>query len=135
VQEQEAIRLLRELSAKGVKIVLEAPEPVFKRPAFRCADWFNRDNPICASGNRISRADVEAYRTPVLDSYARIARVVPAVSVWDPLPILCPDDVCSTHAGTVPLFFDGDHISGYANRLLAPHFQQFIAKLMSAPQT
>ena len=135
VQEQEAIRLLRALSDKGVKIVLEAPEPVFRMPAFRCADWFNRDNPICESGNRVRRADVEAYRTPVLESYARITQAVPAVSVWDPLPILCPEDVCSTHAGKVPLFFDGDHISGYANRLLAPNFQQFIANLMSPPQT
>ncbi len=134
-REQEAIDLLRKLADKGAKIVLEAPEPVFGMPAFRCADWFNRGNPICASGNNVKRADVEAYRMPVLDSYTRIEQAVPAVSVWDPLPILCPDDVCSTHAGNVPLFFDGDHISGYANRLLAPSFEQFIVKLMDGART
>ncbi|CAB3758853.1 acyltransferase family protein [Paraburkholderia humisilvae] len=134
-REQDAIRQLRELTAKGAKIVLEAPEPVFRMPAFRCADWFNRDNPICTPGGQMIRADVEAYRAPVLDSYARIVQAVPSVSVWDPLPILCPDAVCSMHADGVPLYFDGDHISGYANRLLAPHFQQFIANLMDAPRT
>jgi peptidoglycan/LPS O-acetylase OafA/YrhL len=133
--EQEAIQLLHKLTARGAKVVLEAPEPVFRMPAFRCADWFNRDNPICTPGGQVTRADVETYRAPVLDSYARITQAVPSVSVWDPLPVLCPDDVCSMHTGGVPLFFDGDHISGYANRLLAPHFQQFIAKLMDAPRT
>ncbi|MFC0398978.1 acyltransferase family protein [Paraburkholderia rhizosphaerae] len=132
--EQEAIRQLGELTAKGAKVVLEAPEPVFKMPAFRCADWFNRNNPICTPGSQVTRGDIEAYRAPVLESYARIAQAVPSVSVWDPLPILCPDAVCSMHADGVPLFFDGDHISGYANRLLAPHFQQFIAALMDAPR-
>ncbi|MFC0575576.1 acyltransferase family protein [Paraburkholderia solisilvae] len=134
-REQEAIQLLHKLTARGAKVVLEAPEPVFRTPAFRCADWFNRDNPICTPGGQVPRADVEAYRAPVLDSYARIAQAVPSVSVWDPLPVLCPDDVCSMHTGGVPLFFDGDHISGYANRLLAPHFQKFIVTLMDAPRT
>ncbi|MFM0208833.1 acyltransferase family protein [Paraburkholderia sediminicola] len=126
----EAIPVLRKLAAKGAKIVFEAPEPVFKVPAFRCADWFNRNNPICAFNDQVSKAEIEAYRAPVLEVYADIGRAVPAVSVWDPLPTLCPGATCSTYAGGKPLFFDGDHISGYANQLLLPSFERFIGDLL-----
>jgi peptidoglycan/LPS O-acetylase OafA/YrhL len=130
--EQEAIPMLRMFVEKGAKIVFEAPEPVFKVPAFRCADWFDRDNPICASSDQIRRVDIETFRSPVLAAYAEIGRAVPSVSVWDPLPVLCPGAVCSTHVGNKPLFFDGDHISGYANLLLLPSFEQFIGNLLKA---
>jgi peptidoglycan/LPS O-acetylase OafA/YrhL len=128
--EEEALPILSALAAKGAHIVLEAPTPVFRTQPFRCADWFDRDNPICRSGDRISRAELEALRAPVLASYARLQRAVPAVSVWDPLPVLCPDSICSAHAGNEPLFFDGDHLSGYANRLLFPDFERFVGRLM-----
>ncbi|HXZ10322.1 MAG TPA: acyltransferase family protein [Paraburkholderia sp.] len=133
--EQDAIPILRRLAAKGAHVVLEAPTPVFRSQPFRCADWFDRSNPICTSGDEISRAELEAFRAPVLESYVRMQRAVPSVSVWDPLPVLCPDAVCSTHVGDTPLFFDGDHISGYANRLLLPSFEQFIGALLKESQT
>ncbi|SIT36584.1 Acyltransferase 3 [Paraburkholderia piptadeniae] len=129
---REAVPILQKLAAKGAKVVLEAPTPVFRSQPFRCSDWFNRGNPICSGGDRIARTELEALRSPVLESYAHIARLVPDVSVWDPLPALCPDAVCSARADGRPLFFDGDHISGYANRLLLPSFEQFVGELMDA---
>ena len=51
---------------------------------------------------------------------------VPDVSVWDPFPILCPEQTCSAYREGRPLFFDGDHVSGYGNRLLAPSFGEFV---------
>jgi peptidoglycan/LPS O-acetylase OafA/YrhL len=130
---REAIPILQKLAAKGAKVILEGPTPEFRSQPFRCSDWFNRDNPICSGGDHIARADLEALRAPVLDSYAHIAQAVPEVSVWDPLPSLCPDSVCLTHtADGRPLVFDGDHLSGYANRLLLPSFKQVVSKLMEA---
>ncbi|TDV36243.1 peptidoglycan/LPS O-acetylase OafA/YrhL [Paraburkholderia caballeronis] len=128
--ERDALPMLRALAAKGAHVVLEAPTPVFRSQPFRCADWFDRGNPICTSGDRISRAELDAFRAPVLASYARLVREVPSVSVWDPLPVLCPGAVCSAHAGGEPLFFDGDHLSAYANRLLFPGFERLIGRLM-----
>ncbi|MBB5467984.1 peptidoglycan/LPS O-acetylase OafA/YrhL [Paraburkholderia sp. CI2] len=130
---REAIPILQKLAAKGAKVILEGPTPEFRSQPFRCSDWFNRDNPICSGGDRIARADLEALRAPVLESYAHIVQAVPEVSVWDPLLPLCPDSVCSTHtADGRPLVFDGDHLSGYANRLLLPSFKQLVSKLMEA---
>ncbi len=117
-----AVANLRELAERGVHIVFEAPKPLFKAPPFRCADWFNRTNPICAQGFSISRELLDTLREPVLRSFAEIARQVPGVSVWDPYPILCPEEQCNAWRDGLPLFLDGDHISGYGNRLLLPSF-------------
>ena len=119
---------LRPLSDAGVRIVFEAPKPMFRSPPFRCADWFNRGNPICAAGLSESRAAIETYRQPVVDSLNRLAAGLGA-SVWDPLPILCSKDRCDAIHDQSPLFFDGDHLSADGNRLLLPSFAAFIRSL------
>ncbi|MGH8087468.1 MAG: SGNH hydrolase domain-containing protein, partial [Stenotrophomonas sp.] len=94
--------------------------------SIRCSDAFNRGNPICVNGMRITRAQVEAIRTPALDSLLRIAAALPGASVWDPLPTLCPGTVCQPDADGKPLYFDGDHLSGYGNRVLLPAFREHV---------
>ncbi|MGH8038777.1 MAG: acyltransferase family protein [Stenotrophomonas sp.] len=121
-----AIEQLRPLAERGVRIVLEAPKPVLPAPPYRCSDAFNRGNPICVNGMRITRAQVEAIRTPALDSLLRIAAALPGASVWDPLPTLCPGTVCQPDADGKPLYFDGDHLSGYGNRVLLPAFREHV---------
>jgi hypothetical protein len=36
-------------------VLVDAPTPVFQSIAFRCADWFNKMNPICSSGKKVSK--------------------------------------------------------------------------------
>ncbi len=125
--EVEAVTVLREFAERGVRIVFEAPKPLFSAPPFRCADWFNRANPICAAGFEVPRELIETFRAPVLASYARIADQVPGgVEVWDPLPALCPGATCSAWQGGAPLFLDGDHISGHGNLQLFASFSRFM---------
>lgn len=119
-----AITQLRPLAERGVRIVLEAPKPVLPSPPFRCSDSFNRHNPICAGGLTISRERMEALRAPVLASLQQVADALPGAQVWDPLPTLCPGPVCTPDHEGKPLFFDGDHLSGYGNRVLLPAFQK-----------
>ena len=133
--ERAAIALLAPLAARGVHIVFEAPKPVLRAPAYRCVDWFNRSNPACAGGLAIERDEIEAMRLPVLESFARIGAALDTVSVWDPLPTLCPASRCRAESGSRPLFFDGDHLSGYANRLLAPEFAAHLAARAAAALT
>jgi hypothetical protein len=121
-----AIEQLRPLAERGVRIVLEAPKPVLPAPPYRCSDAFNRHNPICVNGMQIPRAQVEAMRTPALDSLRQIAAALPGASVWDPLPTLCPGTVCQPDADGKPLYFDGDHLSGYGNRVLLPEFREHV---------
>ncbi|POR55912.1 peptidoglycan/LPS O-acetylase OafA/YrhL [Paraburkholderia eburnea] len=120
--------VLREFTAKGARVVLEAPKPIFRSPTYRCAESYNRTNPICKDGSDIDRTEIEALRKPALDGLKEMASAVPAVSVWDPFPILCPAGAnrCSAYRDGKPLFFDGDHLSGFGNRLVAPSFEQFV---------
>jgi peptidoglycan/LPS O-acetylase OafA/YrhL len=120
--EQAALPILRAIAAAGGKIIFEAPTPVFGAPAFRCADWYDRSNPICAGGTSIPKQTILTLRAPIMAAYASLTTAVPNVSVWDPLPLLCPTQTCSAFDNNRPLFFDGDHLSGYADLRLAPAF-------------
>ncbi|AVR27238.1 acyltransferase [Burkholderia thailandensis] len=128
----DAIAELRDIGRSGARIVLEAPPPVFRTVPYRCSDWFNRGNAICARGPLVSRGEIDALRAPVLAAYARIAAQVPDVHVWDPLPLLCGEKACSAYDGARPLFFDGDHISGYGNLRVLPGFEAFMRELLEA---
>ncbi|MHA6687462.1 acyltransferase family protein [Mesorhizobium sp. A556] len=119
---EQAIDGLRPLTEKGVTILFEGPTPLFRSPAFRCSDWFNRNNPSCKYGLSVEREFLVKLRQPTLEGFAQIAAHIPNIYVWDPFPILCPDDECSASRAGKPLFFDGDHVSGFANALLTPYF-------------
>lgn len=120
-----AWRQLRPLARAGIRIVFEAPKPLLPAPPFRCSDSFNAANPACRPGLAADRATLESYRSPVVASLRRLALQLRG-SVWDPFPVLCPGTVCSASQGSHPVFFDGDHISAYANRLLYPSFAEFV---------
>lgn len=128
--EKEAIKDLAPLALKGVRLVFLAPTPTFNTVPFRCADWFNAMNPICSYGPEFSRNDLLRLREPAMTSLATVIKNTPNTSVWDPFPILCPADSinCRTANDGMPLFFDGDHISGHANDLLFEHFRNDVLK-------
>ena len=112
----EAKEIAQRLAAKGTRLVLEAPKPVFPSPVFRCADWFNRGNPAC-HGLTISRETMLARRREVMRGMSALAASQKAMILWDPLPVFCPGQTCEALPGGRPLFFDGDHPSGLGNDL------------------
>jgi hypothetical protein len=114
--------LLRRMTSSGAHAVFAAPTPLFKAPTFRCSDWFNRMNPVCAPGFEIPKPELEARRAEAVTIMGRLAADNPRVSIWDPFPLLCPRPVCSAYRDGKPLVFDGDHLSGAANDFLYPHF-------------
>ncbi|RZL03507.1 MAG: acyltransferase [Rubrivivax sp.] len=122
--ELEAMNALKPLSDKGVHVAFEAPKPIFKAPPFRCSDWFNSSNPVCEDGFAMPKDQEIAMRQPVMKLMERITANLPGSSIWDPLPVLCPKSPCSSYQGKLPLFFDGDHLSGYGNTLLLPAFKR-----------
>jgi peptidoglycan/LPS O-acetylase OafA/YrhL len=128
---EEAEQWLRVFSDRGIKILFEAPKPVFKSPPFRCSDWFNRLNPICDGGISIDRVTVETLRAPVLATQNQLQAALPGIFIWDPLPHLCDTTKCDAFTAGRPLFFDGDHVSGYGNQVLYPSFKEAIYRLES----
>ncbi len=121
---EEAATILRTLSRTGAPVIFEAPKPVFKSSAFRCADWFNRHNPACREGLSMTRDALLASRQPVIAATRNLASTVPGVSVWDPFDTLCPQDPCRAMRGDKPLFFDSNHLSGYGNSILYPSLRR-----------
>lgn len=118
----QAVALVQKFQKIGLHVMMDAPKPVFKSPAFRCADWFNRSNPVCKAGFLMNRAALLNLRAPTMASLDVLAGIH-GVYVWDPFPILCNSDVCAAFDGEKPVFSDGDHLSGHGNRLLIPSFK------------
>jgi hypothetical protein len=114
---------------KQLHIIFTAPTPVFKSPPFRCSDWFNSGNSICIDKNEENRVDLEKLRAPVISQLQSIGKTYERFHVWDTFPILCPNDVCRTERDGRPLFFDGDHLSAYANLLIYPSFKATVLGL------
>ena len=131
----QARRQLLPLARRGVRVVFEAPTPLFQAPAYRCSDAFNRDNPICAGGLEMPRADLEAYRTPVLRTMQALVAKLPHATIWDPLPLLCPGATCHAVEAGKPLFFDGDHLSAYGSLRLLPDFSRHLQSLRARATT
>jgi peptidoglycan/LPS O-acetylase OafA/YrhL len=123
---READELVTTLEKAGLRVIIDAPKPVFKSPPFRCSDSFNDGNPVCAAGFEVERAYLESHRKPVVDALKQLRASHPALVVWDPFPVLCPGSTCSAFDGFKPLFFDGDHLSAYGNRVLYPSFLDLV---------
>jgi peptidoglycan/LPS O-acetylase OafA/YrhL len=124
---REAQQWLESIQGHGLRVVFMAPTPVFGSPAFRCSDWFNRDNPACDNGLSIDRADTLRRRATVVTEMHRFAQQYPEVRVWDPFDLLCPATRCVASRNGHPLFFDGDHLSGYGNLYL---YDSFLAQVV-----
>lgn len=117
----QAARLIRELQALGLHVLIDAPKPVFRAPPFRCSDWFNRSNPICEPGFTMDRDLLLKLREPTMASLFTLEKLQ-GIYVWDPFPVLCATPVCSAFDGNKPLFSDADHLSGHGGRKLVPSF-------------
>lgn len=122
--------LLRRLQVARVRVLIDAPKPLFKAPANRCSDAFNRMNPVCAPGLTMARGQLERLRAPQMRLLEQLQRDYPDLTVWDPLPLLCPGPTCSAYdANGQPLYFDADHLSGHGNRVLEPSFTQTVLRI------
>lgn len=125
----EARRWLHQFVEHRLIVVFAAPTPIFKAPAYRCADWFDASNPVCAGHLGEPRAEMDALRGPVIADMQALAGDGSRIHIWDGFPTLCPGAVCHALRRGHPLMFDGDHISGYAASLLYPGFEAFMAAL------
>jgi hypothetical protein len=102
---------------------------MFPAPAFRCSDWFNRGNPACKLGLTMDRAQLEAFLANGRHAVQAVSTGLGGTPIWDATPFLCSQTTCGSVLNGKPLFFDGDHMTGYANTMLKPHFQAFLSRL------
>ncbi|MBN1126240.1 MAG: acyltransferase [Sedimentisphaerales bacterium] len=133
---EETSQLIEEFKALGVHVLIDAPKPILKAPPFRCSDWFNRMNPICAPGLTIERDFLLQLRQPVMDSLRILQQRHQNLYIWDPLLVLCDKEVFSAFDDDgKPIFMDGDHLSAHGNRLLAPSFEEMVLTIWRSHST
>lgn len=125
--------LLTRLQAAGVNVLIDAPKPLFKAAVNRCADAFNRMNPVCAPGLTMGRGQLERLRAPQMRLLDQLKNAYPNLTVWDPFPLLCPSRTCFAYdVSGKPLYFDSNHLSGHGNRVLEPSFTQTLMAIWGA---
>jgi len=126
----ETSALVKRIGDMGLLVLIDAPKPVMKSPVYRCTDWFNQHNPVCASNPAVTRSFMESLRAPVVKALQRLSSENKHVYLWDPMPELCSNNLCPAYSedGT-PLYFDGDHLSAHGNRVLYPSFEQRVVNI------
>jgi len=122
----EADAWIASIAPLQLKVVFMSPTPIFRAPAFRCADWFNRMNPACRPGLAMDRDFLLARRHAVMEGMTQLARKHTSVEVWDPFDALCAAPTCSAFRDGRPLFIDGDHLSGYGNLVIYDSFRAVV---------
>jgi len=110
----------------GARIILEAPKPVMKDALFRCADWFNRSNSYCRVPPGTKLDEMLLRRSRSLNYIRAVSAQSDQISIWDPLPALCPQNRCEGYVGQRPLYNDTDHLSAYGNDFLFPKFERYL---------
>lgn len=123
---QEAEQWITAVEGLNLRVVFMAPTPVFGAPPFRCADWFNRHNPVCSNGLEIARELTLERRQPVLARMQALAQHHSNVEIWDPFDRLCAGEICSAFHDGHPLFFDGHHLSGFGNLFIYESFRKSV---------
>lgn len=124
--------IISDFEELGLEVIFDLPKPVLPAPAYRCSDWFNKNNPICKGGLALERDFLEKMRSPVVESLFKLRAEFANIHLWDPLPILCENELCSAYDNSgKSLFFDGDHLSGHGNRKLYPEFEKAIIEIYS----
>lgn len=107
-------------AGKDVYLVLDTPDLILRptacltvQPGFvgrlraRPNDGLVRTERGCG----IDRATYEARIAPYRAALHAIVAELPAVRVFDPVPLLCDDELCWIIRDGVPLYWDSDHLS------------------------
>jgi peptidoglycan/LPS O-acetylase OafA/YrhL len=115
-----AIATLEPFTTLGLRIILEAPKPTLPTALFRCADAYTVINPYCYRKTDVAATEQILRSSETAKMLTIVAAATPKIEVWDPFPVLCPGAVCKGYKDGKPLYFDTDHLTGFANTLLLP---------------
>jgi peptidoglycan/LPS O-acetylase OafA/YrhL len=131
LMEEEAWQWLEPLLAKGLRVIITAPLPVFPQRVWRCLDPWLAGKPSCQTGLVRKRDELLARRAAHMRILQELVARYPAVQLWDPFPLLCPDsEYCRAIQKGVPVYSDGDHLTPHGVRLIYP---SLVALLRNTP--
>lgn len=121
-------KLVDELSARGVAVIVDGPKPLFEVVPLRCADWFNEANPVCTGRSDIPKAELLKRSAPAIEQIEALRKAHPTVVEWDLFDALCPGATCRAFDDEGhPLYADTDHLSGWGNELIVASLRDAVA--------
>ena len=116
---------MKKVQPLNLRIIFEAPKPVLNAPLNKCSDWFNSSGSVC--GEPVLRSDYLASRSGIMDQANILKNRFSNLEIWDPAEFLCPAEYCDGYESGKPLFYDGDHLSGYGSRRAYDYFSKFLS--------
>ena len=129
---------IQQLEQSGKRVVFVIDNPTFPDPtscisggatssAFLNQFLRRKGNPRC----RISYTEQLAGMKPYLEFVKELKRLHPGLTIYDPTPLLCdiPNNVCTILQEGKFLYSYGDHISDYANSMIARDMLPVIRRL------
>ncbi|MCW1431810.1 acyltransferase family protein [Novosphingobium sp. JCM 18896] len=126
---------LARVAAMGHPVIVEGPKPLMPIALFRCADWFNREQTYCRTGNAVAKDRMRARMEVPDEGLRRIVAGLPGVSIWEPAGLLCPGARCDGYDRGLPLFVDVDHLSAHGNDVLFPGFLSALDRAQAAARS
>lgn len=121
-----AIAALEPFARLGLRIILEAPKPTLPTALFRCADAYTRINPYCDGKTDVPATEQMMRSGETAEMLTIAVAATQRAEIWDPFPVLCPGTVCRGYKDRNPLYFDTDHLTGFANTMLLPSLVETI---------
>lgn len=121
----EAVGLFNQLRKTGKSTLYVLPFPMFSYPPFRCLNSFNSMNPICRMNDKTPS---DSYLLARENIVYEVENILKPDYIFDPFPLLCPNNICNTPTKEQSILFDGDHITPYALTLIYPYFYRMISQ-------
>lgn len=108
-------------------MIVDSPKPLFEDVPLRCADWYNKDNPVCRGRSAIPKSELLKRAEPASTQLKKLMAAYPSTTYWDVFDALCPGTICEMFDGRGhPLYEDTDHPSGWGNEVMAPSLKRAV---------
>jgi hypothetical protein len=135
----EVRAIAKKSEAKGIRVVLIAPIPVFRGnpkggqpPEQLCAkEWFRpKILKECLGPFRQERSTIVSRLGKINRELDALAATNSNIQIYRPFDTLCPrqSDYCETYLNGVRIFRDDDHLSSDGSLLVASDFLDFASK-------
>lgn len=117
--------VVAQLSEAGIPVIIMAAVPEMTGYTDRTSLL---SSAFGSQAFEIGRDEAEEFRRPALEVEQALAERYPGVTVHDPIPALCRDDVCSTERDGSPVYQDETHLAVPGSLLLADGLEQVFSR-------
>jgi len=124
-------RTVTKLQQAGHQVVLAQDIPGVPWDPYKCT-WIQVVGDGCSASVSLSEA-LSSY-LPIRDELLKVAMQT-KTPLWDPVPLVCEGEVCSSHGPGFVRYQDSGHISVEQSQRLYPSLRKFLEQLCERKET